>query len=64
VIAAIFWLKTRAGWKETSVHEVSSPKGQSLEVSVVAPSAREQLEQRLRGIAERVANREPVAKTI
>jgi hypothetical protein len=22
VIAAIFWLKTRAGWKETSVHEV------------------------------------------
>lgn len=23
VTAAIFWLRTRAGWKETSVHEVS-----------------------------------------
>jgi hypothetical protein len=23
VIAAIFWLKTRAGWKETNLHEVS-----------------------------------------
>jgi hypothetical protein len=25
VTAAIFWLKTRAGWKETSVQEVSGP---------------------------------------
>ncbi len=25
VTAAIFWLKTRSGWKETSVHEVSGP---------------------------------------
>ena len=24
VTAAIFWLKTRAGWKETSVHEVNA----------------------------------------
>jgi hypothetical protein len=23
VIGAIFWLKTRAGWKETNLHEVS-----------------------------------------
>jgi hypothetical protein len=23
VIAVIFWLKTRAGWKETNVHELS-----------------------------------------
>ncbi len=22
VIAAIFWLKTRAGWRETSIHEI------------------------------------------
>ena len=22
VIAAIFWLKTRAGWKESSIHEI------------------------------------------
>ena len=25
VAAAIFWLKTRAGWKETSVHELPEP---------------------------------------
>ena len=30
VIAAIFWLKTRAGWKETSVHEVSGRDGQPI----------------------------------
>jgi len=63
VIAAIFWLKTRAGWKETSLHEVSGPKGQSLEVSFVAPTAREQLEQRLRSIAERSCDQEPVRTT-
>jgi hypothetical protein len=27
VTAAIFWLKTRAGWKETSLYEVSGPGG-------------------------------------
>jgi hypothetical protein len=25
VTAAIFWLKTRAGWKETSIHEMTGP---------------------------------------
>jgi hypothetical protein len=25
VTAAIFWMKTRGGWKETSVHEVAGP---------------------------------------
>ena len=25
VVAAIFWLKTRAGWKESSVHELTGP---------------------------------------
>jgi hypothetical protein len=25
VVAAIFWLKTRAGWKETNVHELNGP---------------------------------------
>ena len=25
--AAIFWLKIGAGWKETSLHEVSGPSG-------------------------------------
>jgi hypothetical protein len=27
VIAAIFWLKARAGWKETSVHELAAAEG-------------------------------------
>jgi len=27
VTAAIFWLKARAGWRETSVHEVSGKDG-------------------------------------
>jgi hypothetical protein len=27
VVAAIFWLKTRAGWKETSVTELAAAKG-------------------------------------
>jgi hypothetical protein len=33
VVAAIFWLKTRARWKETSAHEISGPEGRRLEVS-------------------------------
>ena len=31
VIAAIFWLKARAGWKETSQTEISGPNGQPFE---------------------------------
>ena len=31
VTAAIFWLKTRAGWKETAGHEVSGRDGASIE---------------------------------
>jgi hypothetical protein len=31
VIAAIFWLKTRARWKEVSVHEVAGVPGQPLQ---------------------------------
>jgi hypothetical protein len=32
VTAAIFWLKTRAGWRETLAHEVSGPEGAPIEV--------------------------------
>jgi hypothetical protein len=32
--AAIFWLKTRAKWKETQAHEISGPDGQPLPVSI------------------------------
>jgi hypothetical protein len=37
VTAAIFWLKTRAGWKETAIHEVSGPEGRPLEVIDTSP---------------------------
>lgn len=30
VTAAIFWLKTRAGWKETTINEVTGPNGAPL----------------------------------
>ena len=61
VIAAIFWLKTRAGWRETSVHEVGGLNSRPIEVDVMVPSARERIEQTLAQIAARlpVANLEP-----
>jgi hypothetical protein len=31
VVAAIFWLKTRAGWKETALHEISGRGGAPIE---------------------------------
>lgn len=34
VTAAIFWLKTRAGWKETAVHELTGPNGGPLQSEV------------------------------
>jgi hypothetical protein len=54
VIAAIFWLKTRAGWKETSVHEVGGVLGNPLAVEVTV-NAREILAQRLAQIADRTS---------
>jgi hypothetical protein len=42
VIAAIFWMKTRAGWKETSVHEVGGRDGGPIQTN--DGSARERLE--------------------
>lgn len=30
--AAIFWLKTRARWKETQTHEISGPEGGPIKV--------------------------------
>jgi hypothetical protein len=35
VTAAIFWLKTRAGWKETVVNEHAGPDGQPLQPPVI-----------------------------
>ena len=33
VTAAIFWLKARAGWRETSIHEVSGRSGGPIQFS-------------------------------
>ena len=33
--AAIFWLKTRARWKETTAHEITGAEGQAITVKVV-----------------------------
>ena len=35
VVAAIFWLKTRAGWKETATHEITGRSGGPIETSDV-----------------------------
>jgi hypothetical protein len=37
VTAAIFWLKTRANWKEASVHEVRGRNGGPIEVAEASP---------------------------
>jgi len=37
VTAAIFWLKTRAGWKETSAHEIAGRDGSPIETIDVSP---------------------------
>ena len=54
VIAAIFWLKTRAGWRETSVHEIGGLNSRPIEVDVLAPSACEQLQSRIAAVADRL----------
>lgn len=33
-LASIFWLKTRAGWKETSKHEISGEDGKPVKINV------------------------------
>ena len=37
VTAAIFWLKTRAGWKETTAHEIGGRDGEPIEVVDASP---------------------------
>jgi len=57
VTAAIFWLKTRAGWKETSVQEHSAQGDNVVVFRTIVdpppPSARNVLEERLGEIAAR-----------
>ena len=52
VVAAIFWLKTRAGWRETNVHEIAGPNGGPVEVNA-ASSAHEKLTRLINQMAER-----------
>ena len=59
VIAAIFWLKTRAGWKETMVQEHTGKTDPVVVIKryVIDPppqSAREALTQSIEGIAKRI----------
>lgn len=49
-LAAIFWLKTRGGWKETSVVEGTGPNGEHLH-KVGPDEAFQRLASRLGGIA-------------
>ncbi len=51
VTAATFWLKTRAGWKETSVHGIGPAPGFATTIELV--SAREQLKERIESLSER-----------
>lgn len=48
VTAAIFWLKTRAGWKETSIHQMTGADGGP--IRTVDESPRERVERRLAGL--------------
>jgi hypothetical protein len=45
VVPCIFWLKTRAGWKETSTHELTGANGAPLDLSNVSDADLELLEQ-------------------
>ena len=51
--AAIFWLKTRGGWKETSVHEHGGIGGGPIQTQEV--SALDRINSKLDGIATRAA---------
>ena len=39
VIAAIFWLKTRAHWTESQIHELSGKAGQPIRIEISAADA-------------------------
>ena len=53
VIAAIFWLKTRAGWRETNVHEIGGLNNRPIEIDVTGQSAYQVVAQRIAQIAAR-----------
>jgi hypothetical protein len=56
VTAAIFWLKTRAGWKETSTHELTGADGGALRLEQTN-SAADQLMAKMSEIAQRRAKK-------
>jgi len=60
VTAAIFWLKTRARWKETHVAEISGPDGGPIETKET--SARDIIQRRIAGLAARLEANDGAAK--
>ncbi len=60
VTAAIFWLKTRGGWKETHVTEVAGVNGSSVKLDVQESGAREALLTRLAQMSARLPALEPL----
>jgi hypothetical protein len=52
VIAAIFWLKTRAGWRETNVHEIGGHHGAPIAIENVE-KARDRFIFMINAMAER-----------
>ena len=53
VTAAIFWMKTRGGWKETSIHEISGLDGEPIKVRM------ERARERLNGKIDRLIAKAP-----
>lgn len=52
--AMIFWMKTRAGWRETNNLELSGPDGGPIQTEEVSPL--ERINRRLAGIAARTGS--------
>ena len=63
VTAAIFWLKTRAGWKETQVHETSGEVTRIVRHIVNMPAPVADMDDWKRRYAPPVIDHQPPART-
>jgi hypothetical protein len=59
VTAAIFWLKTRARWKETSVHEHGGANGSPITFTTIyeAEAKAEEFTRKIEEVAARMGNK-------
>jgi len=64
VVAAIFWLKTRAGWKETQVHETTGEVTKVVRHIVNLPAPVADMEDWKRRYAPPVIDHQPPAGTL